>query len=65
MRETVTGNRVVWLVVGLMVLLQLAFTYAPPLPAVFRTVPLGEVAALAGTILQGGVRGRIVVDVNA
>ena len=40
-RETVTGNRVVWLVVGLMVLLQLAFTYAPPLQAVFRTVPLG------------------------
>jgi acrylyl-CoA reductase (NADPH) len=30
-----------------------------------HTVPLGEVAALAATILQGGVRGRIVVDVNA
>jgi magnesium-transporting ATPase (P-type) len=40
-REAVTGNRVVWVVVGLMVLLQLAFTYAPPLQAVFDTVPLG------------------------
>lgn len=39
-REAVTGNRVVWLVVGLMVLLQAAFTYAPPLQAVFDTVPL-------------------------
>ncbi len=35
------------------------------LAALSRTVSLAEVTALAGTILQGGVRGRIVVDVNA
>ncbi|WP_225753106.1 HAD-IC family P-type ATPase [Actinotalea sp. Marseille-Q4924] len=40
-RVAVTGNRAVWVVVGIMIVLQLAFTYAPPLQAVFKTVPLG------------------------
>lgn len=35
------------------------------LDALTRTVPLGEVPALAKSILKGQVRGRTVVDVNA
>jgi magnesium-transporting ATPase (P-type) len=39
--ETFTGNRVALGVVGVLVLLQLAFTYAPPLQQVFATEALG------------------------
>ena len=35
------------------------------LDAMTEVVPLGEVAARASDILMGGVRGRVVVDVNA
>jgi magnesium-transporting ATPase (P-type) len=35
------GTRAVWAGVGLVVLLQLAFTYAPPFQALFRTAPMG------------------------
>ena len=43
-RDTLTGNRVaLWASVGLLVL-QLAFTYAPPMQALFRTVALDAVA---------------------
>lgn len=35
------------------------------LGAMVDTVPLGDVSRLAGAILQGGVRGRMVIDVNA
>jgi magnesium-transporting ATPase (P-type) len=39
--ETFTGNRVALLVTGLLVVLQLVFTYAPPLQQVFATEALG------------------------
>lgn len=43
-REALTGNRVAfWVSVGL-IALQLAFTYAPPLQALFRTTPLDTAA---------------------
>ena len=43
-RETLTGNPVAfWVAVGL-IALQLAFTYAPPLQALFRTEPLDAAA---------------------
>jgi acrylyl-CoA reductase (NADPH) len=35
------------------------------LRAVTRTVPLDEVPSLAPEFLKGGVKGRLVVDVNA
>ena len=35
------------------------------LDAITEVVPLGEVVARGNDILDGGVRGRIVVDVNA
>jgi acrylyl-CoA reductase (NADPH) len=35
------------------------------LDAMTETVPLGALPELAGRILKGEVRGRIVVDVNA
>jgi len=42
-RDTLTDNRVaLWASVGLLVL-QLAFTYAPPMQALFRTVALDAV----------------------
>jgi magnesium-transporting ATPase (P-type) len=39
--SAVRGNRAVLLAVGALVLLQLAFTYAPPMQAAFGTAPLG------------------------
>jgi magnesium-transporting ATPase (P-type) len=39
--EAFTGNRVALLVIGVLVVLQLAFTYAPPLQQVFATQGLG------------------------
>ena len=39
--ETFTGNRVALAVTGVLVALQLAFTYAPPLQQVFATTTLG------------------------
>jgi magnesium-transporting ATPase (P-type) len=39
--EAFTGNRVALLVTGVLVALQLAFTYAPPLQQVFATAALG------------------------
>jgi magnesium-transporting ATPase (P-type) len=42
--ETFTGNRVALVVVGLLVALQLAFTYAPPVQRVFATEGLGWVS---------------------
>jgi magnesium-transporting ATPase (P-type) len=43
-RDTLTGNRIaLWASVGLLVL-QLAFTYAPPMQALFRTVALDAIA---------------------
>jgi magnesium-transporting ATPase (P-type) len=49
-REMITGNRVVWIVIGIMLVLQAAFVYLPfmnnwfasaPLPAVGWLLPLG------------------------
>jgi magnesium-transporting ATPase (P-type) len=44
------GSRTVWVSIALMVVLQLAFTYAPPLQALFGTAAVGwpEWAAMAG-----------------
>jgi len=44
------GSRPVWLSIGLMVLLQLAFTYAPPMQALFGTAAVGwqDWALMAG-----------------
>jgi magnesium-transporting ATPase (P-type) len=39
--EAFTGNRIAIIVTGLLILLQLAFTYAPPLQQVFATEGLG------------------------
>jgi magnesium-transporting ATPase (P-type) len=39
--ETLTGNRVALMVAGILVVLQVAFTYSPPLQEVFDTEPLG------------------------
>ncbi|MDP3894209.1 HAD-IC family P-type ATPase [Nocardioides sp.] len=39
--EAFTGNRVAMIVTGVLVLLQLALTYAPPLQRVFETAALG------------------------
>ncbi len=38
--ETLSGNRVVWIALGALVLLQLAYTYAPPFQALFHSRPL-------------------------
>ena len=38
--ETLTGNRIALLVTGILILLQLAFTYAGPMQHVFRSAPL-------------------------
>ena len=41
--DTLTGNRVVWIVIGVLVVLQLALTYLPFLQGIFGTAPLGLV----------------------
>ena len=38
--RSLTGNRYVWIAIGALSLLQLAFTYAPPLQALFNTTPI-------------------------
>ncbi|PKO54101.1 MAG: carbonate dehydratase [Betaproteobacteria bacterium HGW-Betaproteobacteria-2] len=38
--ETLTGNRMALLVTGILILLQLAFTYAAPMQHLFRSTPL-------------------------
>ncbi|CBS91421.1 HAD-IC family P-type ATPase [Azospirillum lipoferum] len=40
----IAGSRPVWLSIALMTVLQLAFTYAPPLQSLFGTAPIGAVA---------------------
>ncbi len=49
-RDTLAGNRLTLAAVALVLALQLAFTYAPPLQAVFGTMgtPAGDWLALAG-----------------
>ena len=39
-RETLTGNPVVLVVVGILAVLQALFTYAPAMQQIFRTRPL-------------------------
>jgi calcium-translocating P-type ATPase len=43
-KDTLTGNRVMWIVIGVLVLLQLALTYLPFLQGIFTTAPIGGVA---------------------
>ena len=54
-REGLLGNGVAWLAVGALLLVQLAFTHAPPLQALFRTTGLDgttwALAAAAGAAL--------------
>ena len=45
-RETITGNPVVWIVVGVLVVLQVAFVYAPVLNTLFHSAPLDWVGWL-------------------
>jgi magnesium-transporting ATPase (P-type) len=49
-REALTGNRVAFGAAAGLIALQLAFTYAPPLQALFRTTPLD---AAAWTLILG------------
>jgi magnesium-transporting ATPase (P-type) len=50
--QGVLGTRAVWLGIGITVAAQLAFTFAPPLQAVFETAPLGP--REAGVVLALG-----------
>ncbi|GAB4481362.1 MAG: cation-transporting P-type ATPase [Burkholderiaceae bacterium] len=54
-REALTGNRVAFWVAVALVALQLAFTYAPPLQALFRTTPL-DAAAWSLIVALGHVK---------
>ncbi len=43
-RDTLTGNRVAFWVSVVLILLQIAFTYAPPMQALFKSTPLDAAA---------------------
>lgn len=60
--ETLTGNPVTLLVAGLLVLVQLAFTYAPPLQALFQTRALD--AASWAMVLAMGVATFVLVELE-
>lgn len=51
--ETLRGNPVVLLVIGILLVLQLIFTYAPPMQQLFSSVPLDGISWLA--ILSAGL----------
>ncbi|TVQ93042.1 MAG: cation-transporting P-type ATPase [Chromatiaceae bacterium] len=55
-----TGNRLVPLVIGIIILLQLLFTYAPPMEALFGTGPIDLLAW--GFILAIGLAVFVVVE---
>jgi magnesium-transporting ATPase (P-type) len=61
-RETLTGNPVVLLVVGILAVLQLLFTYAPPMQQIFRTQPLD--AASWAVLLALGVAVFVAVELE-
>ena len=61
-RETLTGNPVVPLVAGLLVLVQLAFTYAPPLQVLFQTTALD--ARSWAMVLAVGVATFVLVELE-
>lgn len=50
----IAGSRPVWLSIALMAVLQLAFTYAPPLQSLFGTAPIGA-GAWAAMIAAGAL----------
>lgn len=50
-----TGSRPVWLSIALMTVLQLAFTYAPPLQALFGTAAVGVTAWVATIAVGAGL----------
>jgi magnesium-transporting ATPase (P-type) len=60
--ETITGNRVALMVAGILVALQLSFTYSPPLQEVFDTRPLGW--ASWGVILGLGLAKFLAIEVE-
>jgi magnesium-transporting ATPase (P-type) len=60
--ETLTGNRVALMVAGILVVLQLAFTYSPPLQEVFDTRPLGW--ASWAVILSLGLTKFLAIEVE-
>ncbi len=49
------GSRPVWLSIALMIVLQLAFTYAPPLQALFGTAAIGVTAWMAMIAVGAGL----------
>ncbi|KAA0596265.1 magnesium-transporting ATPase (P-type) [Azospirillum lipoferum] len=53
--SALAGSRPVWLSIALMTLLQLAFTYAPPMQALFGTTPLGLAAWAAMAAAGAGL----------
>ncbi|AUN94440.1 cation-transporting P-type ATPase [Pseudazoarcus pumilus] len=61
-REGLTGNRYVWLAIGLMALAQLAFTYAPFMHALFGSAALDAATWLR--VLAFGVVVLIVVELE-
>ncbi|AWU97778.1 HAD-IC family P-type ATPase [Azospirillum ramasamyi] len=52
--DSIAGSRPVWLSIVLMIVLQLAFTYAPPLQSLFGTAPIGT-ASWAAMIAAGAL----------
>ena len=61
-RDTLTGNRVVWLVIGILVVLQLLLTYLPLLQGIFDTAPLP--ASSWGFILLLGIGMFLAVELE-
>ena len=61
-REGLTGNRYVWLAIGLMVLAQLVFTYAPLMQTLFGTAGLDPATWLR--VLAFGIGVLIVVELE-
>jgi magnesium-transporting ATPase (P-type) len=51
-REMLTGNRVVWIVIGIMLVLQLGFVYLPFMNTWFASAPLGWVGWVLPLVLS-------------
>lgn len=58
--EGVTGSRPVLVAIGLVLILQLLFTYAPPMQALFRTAPLD--AEIWGLMTAAGLAVFLLVE---
>ena len=60
--EGLTGNRYLWLAIGVLLLFQLAFTYVPVMQALFHTAALDPVAW--GRILAFGLFVLLAVELE-